>query len=294
MSFALGRPTITRSDVSSIGLYHQTADLQRQFDAALLSLLRLGAAVIEHVHVCICVSNTHILADHIHQYGEREQQPYGMPVFDLDAQFSQWEASLSPALSIMSPSDCPPVDPAALTIFRQRVQLTTYYLMFRMKLHLSFVTNEMEIRRTGLMGSNRSRTTCMASAMDLIRLHAVTLPKHNHSDAATFESGWPLLDAAVTLLCVMRLHPWRDRPRDAGDLVQLAIEAFQQKVPFSANSPSSLPNVAVTLLTMLLQDAIPTNTHGPNPVSFEGGFQVGTSGSFAWNVSPATGGHSLM
>lgn len=156
---------------------------------------------------------------------------------------------------------------------RQRHTLTTYYLVCRMKLHLTFITNQDAFQFLGVYGPamtrKRSRGICVGLAMDLIRLQCDVHDSMGHYRAeqglkeafstggsGTFERCWSLFDAAVTLICVLTQHPSQDRPSDAEAIITRTIGVFSRMLQpgVEEGSSSDIARIAVEVLNALAQE----------------------------------------
>ncbi|KAJ6558470.1 hypothetical protein DFH09DRAFT_922599, partial [Mycena vulgaris] len=140
----LGRPVVIRSDASDVVVPAPiNADGTRNFfnvyQRHLIQLVHLAGETVEK---CFGIAS-----------------PTSSAVYELDRKFEQWEAQLPPEFR----SD-----------MRSEYTLSTWYLLCRSKLHLSFITSQDDPMFLGVWGHplsrKRSRSLCISLASDLIRL----------------------------------------------------------------------------------------------------------------------------
>lgn len=149
--------------------------------------------------------------------------PSGAAVHEFEFELDMWRACLPAAYTDSFNHD------ANQLLARQRYILTTYYLMYRMKVHLAFIQNSNpEAGYTPEKTRKQSRAVCVASAMDLVRLQCDSGEQALfEKNTWSFERQWSLFDAALTLVCVAT-----DEDRPASEcLIDRAIGVLSQDGP---------------------------------------------------------------
>ncbi|KAJ7076900.1 hypothetical protein B0H15DRAFT_575846 [Mycena belliarum] len=231
----LGRPTLIRSDVSDVMFPAPiNADGTRNF-------FNLYHEQLIHL---------------MHLAGEIEEKCFGtgpptsLVVHALDRKFEQWEAHLPPEFRSDTWSDYQGISDDSggadlVTISRQRYTLSTWYLLCRSKLHLSFITSQDDPMFLGVWGRpltrQRSRNICISIASDLIRLqcdaHASADRRRNErngQESVLTGSAWcfsgclSLFEGVVTLASLWPPQNWEGRPGQPDALIHQAMMVLAQ------------------------------------------------------------------
>ncbi|KAJ7128969.1 hypothetical protein C8R43DRAFT_896857 [Mycena crocata] len=229
-ALVLGRPTVIRSHVSDVVVPAPiNADGTRNFfnvyQGLFIQLVHLAGETVEK---CFGVG-----------------APASTVVHEIDRKFEHWENQLPPEFrsDIRSefqsiPDDLDTSDLVALA--RQRYTLSTWYLLCRSKLHLSFVTSQDDPMFLEVWGHpltrKRSRNRCISFASDLIRLqldaHINATRCRNEQvghESVLMGSNWcfggcySLFEGAVTLASLLPQHSWQGRSGDPDSLIHQAM-----------------------------------------------------------------------
>ncbi|KAJ7714340.1 hypothetical protein DFH07DRAFT_380442 [Mycena maculata] len=290
---ALGRPTVIRSDVSDVVIPAPiNADGTRNFfnvyQRLFIQLVHLAGETVEK---CFSVGS-----------------PTSMVVRELDCKFEQWEAQLPPEFrsDIRSeyqsiPDDLDASDLVALS--RQRHTLSTWYLLCRSKLHLSFITSQDDPMFLGVWAHpgtrKRCRSLCISFASDLIRLQCDAHTnatrcrnEQSHENVLTgsnwcFGGCFSLFEGAVTLASLLPQHSWQGRPGEPDTLIHQALMVLTQ-VANEEQSTGAIARMGGEALTGLVQELAGrtgvTNVLQTTPTTFHSF----NSPTFTMNMAPTT------
>ncbi|KAJ7502869.1 hypothetical protein B0H11DRAFT_2360274, partial [Mycena galericulata] len=196
----------------------------------------------------------------IHLAGETVEKCFGIGsptsaiVRDLDHKFEHWEAQLPPEFR----SD-----------MRSEYTLSTWYLLCRAKLHISFITSQDDPVFLGVWGHSgtrkRSRNLCISFASDLIRLQCdahtnATRCRNEQSDESVligsnwcFTGCFSLFEGAVTLASLLPQNSWQGRPGEPDALVHHSMMLLNQ-VADEEQSTGAIARMGGQVLAALIQE----------------------------------------
>ncbi|KAJ7072571.1 hypothetical protein C8F01DRAFT_253018 [Mycena amicta] len=218
----LGRPNIIRaqSDVTlpSVLNLDGTRNSFNVYQTHLIQLLDLAGEVNDR---CFALS-----------------APISSVAHALDRKFEKWESQLPAELRSDKHPEMHniPDDLDGSELGRQRYWLTTWYLLCRAKLHVSFLTNFDDT--TMFLGvwehplsRNRSRQMSISFASELIRLqcnaHQTRCRSENGINWA-FTGCFSLFEGAMTVASLLSQQNWQGRPGEPDTLVHQAMMVLTQ------------------------------------------------------------------
>ncbi|KAJ7209650.1 hypothetical protein GGX14DRAFT_631284 [Mycena pura] len=253
-SLVLGRPTVIRAEGADVGVPAPiNADGTRNFfnvyQRHFIQLLNLAGETTER---CFGIVS-----------------PTSSAVHEMDRKFEKWMDQLPPELRDIHsdyhsmPDDLDSSDLVALA--RQRYTLSTWYLLCRAKLHVSFITSQDDPVFLGVWGHplsrKRSRSLCISFASDLIRLqcNAHATANQNGSESVLIGSNWgfagcfSLFEAAMTVASLLPQQSWQGRPGEPDTLVHHAT-AVLAKVAEEEPGTGVIARMGSEALATLVQE----------------------------------------
>ncbi|KAF7321391.1 hypothetical protein MKEN_00659400 [Mycena kentingensis (nom. inval.)] len=221
-----------------------------------------------------------------HLAGEINERCFGVGpptssvVHDLDRKLDKWETQLPPELRSGTHSETHPSIPEEVdaadhvALARQRYTLTTWYLLCRMKLHISFLTNQDDAMFFGVweqqpLSRNRSRRICISLASDLVRIQC-SAHTGRQSDTALTGANWgfvgclALLEGGMALGSQWAPQNWHGQPGEPDTLVQQAMMVLAQ-VANEEPSKGAIARLGSEALETLIQEV---NLQQTTPTEF--------------------------
>lgn len=151
-----------------------------------------------------------------------------------------------------------------MTIDQQRYTLITWYLMCRAKLHLVAITGFGRFwQQWANIEENRRR--CILICMRQVRLqcdtHAAAVQRRAHHGGDPlpgtpwfFEGCISLIEASVILLSTIARHPWKEKVKEAVELVDRAMAVFTHVVREQPGKQGEIARMAVKVLGTLREE----------------------------------------
>ncbi|KAG6920136.1 hypothetical protein DXG01_004902 [Tephrocybe rancida] len=253
-SYLLGRPQMLRKEVFDVAAPSPiepdgTRNLFNTGQIVLIQLSALAGAALEN---CFSVS-----------------YPDFQVFFEMDSRFEHWEKNLPSDYQLPryegTTSD---LTTAELSIInRQRYTLHTWYLLCRVKLHIAALTGVRRLQqlRTDVLESSK---TAILMSMRLIKLqceaHDSAL-RYRAEDGDPesvfpgsiwfFEGCFSLFEATVALITTLTRYPWKDKIREAEQLVDRAIDVLTQVAGMEKGEQREIASMAAEALGSLRQES---------------------------------------
>ena len=178
-------------------------------------------------------------------------------VFDLDDKYQRWEDNLPPEYrQDRDEHVTKDLDRAELMLIdRHRYCFTTWYLMCRTKLHLSTITGCAQSSQPWAVAKGNPKF-CITHAMRQIRLqcdaHDASLP--HSSDPWFFEGCISLTEATVVLMIILTRYPWKEKAKEAVELVDRAMAVFTHAVSEQTGKQGEIARMAEKVIGALREE----------------------------------------